>query len=120
MKISNLFIFCALIPILLPAGAGAHEWTLEQQPLQRSSHGLLVDAREKALEQRADQVIEMNDALIQRTIQANGGNYFHQGKSKILIFNRKIYKDFTMRIVSGNRLIIETEDGIFQMDVRNP
>ena len=82
--------------------------------------GILPVSQERALEQRADQVIEINDALIQKTIQANGGNYFHQGKSKIVIFNNKIYKDFTIRVISGNRLVIETQDGTYQMDVLNP
>ncbi|MFH1258258.1 MAG: hypothetical protein ABII74_00330, partial [Elusimicrobiota bacterium] len=70
--------------------------------LPPSFPGILSVSQERALEQRADQIIEINDALIQKTIQANGGNYFHQGKSKILIFNHKIYKDFTIRVIKGN------------------
>ncbi|MEW6671264.1 MAG: hypothetical protein AB1427_06145 [Thermodesulfobacteriota bacterium] len=112
MKITNIMMLFVLICFFpqLPAGA-------ERLP---ASSGILTVSQERALEQRADQIIEINDALIQKTIQANGGNYFHQGKSKILIFNQKIYTDFTIRVVSGNRLVIETQDGTFQMDVLNP
>ena len=120
MKKIKLPLFCTLILLLPLLESGAHDVSALQRHPPSSFPGLLPVAQKRALEQRADQVIEANDALIQKTIQANGGNYFHQGKSKILIFNHKIYKDFTIRVVSGNRLIIETEDGAFQMDVRHP
>lgn len=120
MKKSKLPLFCVFILILLQFHAAADDLSSIQQLLPPSFPGILSVSQQRALDQRADQVIEINDALIQRTIQANGGNYFHQGKSKILIFNHKIYKDFTIRVIKGNRLIIETEDGTFQMDVLNP
>jgi len=110
-------LLCVSILLLLQLPAAADDLTFN---LQYPVSGAVPVSQQRALEQRADQIIETNDALIQRTIQANGGNYFHQGESKILIFNHKIYKDFTIRVVNGNRLIIETEDGAFQMDVLNP
>ena len=120
MKNSKLLLSCVLILFLLHLRAVADDLSSIQKHLPPSFPEILAISQERALEQRADQVIEINDALIQKTIQANGGNYFHQGKSKILIFNHKIYKDFTIRVIKGNRLIIETEDGTFQMDVLNP
>jgi len=120
MKKSNLALFCILSVFLLQLPAEADDLSSFRRQRPPSFTGILSVSQKRALEQRADQVIEVNDALIQKTIQANGGNYFHQGKSKILIFNHKVYRDFTIRIISGNRLIIETEDGTFQMDVRNP
>ena len=120
MKNSKLLLLCVLILFLLQLQAAADDLSSIRQPLPPSFPEILPASQERALEQRADQVIEINDALIQRTIQANGGNYFHQGQSKILIFNHKIYKDFSLRVIGGNRLIIETEDGTFQMDVLNP
>jgi hypothetical protein len=120
MKKRNLLLLCGLIPFILQFHAAADERSSSLQPRSPSFSGILFISQERALERRADQVIEINDALIQKTIQANGGNYFHQGKSKILIFNHKIYKDFSLRVIGGNRLIIETEDGTFQMDVLTP
>lgn len=115
-KIVSLLL-CVSILLLLQLPAVADNLAFNPQyPVS----GIVPVSQQSALEQRADQIIETNDALIQRTIQANGGNYFHQGTSKILILNHKIYKDFTIRVVNGNRLIIETEDGAFQMDVLNP
>ena len=49
-------------------------------------------AQQEALEQRREIVINANDALIQRTVRAYGGNYTRKGESKILIFNEKVYK----------------------------
>jgi|GEM_PF-3873757 len=115
-KIVPLLI-CISILLLLQLPAAADDLAFRPQyPVS----GIVPVSQQRALKQRADQIIETNDALIQRTIQANGGNYFHQGTSKILIFNHKIYKDFTIRIINGNRLIIETDDGAFQMDVHSP
>jgi len=74
-------------------------------------------AQKKALEKRAEQVLDANDVLIQRTIQAYGGNYFRQEKNKVLIFNQKIYKDFSIRVINGQRLIVKTADGTFVMNV---
>jgi len=116
MKKSELLLSCVLILFLLQIQAAADDLAAIRHPLS----GFLPVSQERAMEQRADRVNEINDALIQKTIQANGGNYFHQGPSKILIFNYKIYKDFSIRVISGNRLIIETEDGTFQMDVLSP
>lgn len=112
MKRANIMLCFVLLYFSLQLQAGA-----ENMPAFAK---ILPVSQERALEQRADQVIELNDALIQKTIQANGGNYFHRGKSKIVIFNHKIYKDFTIRLIGGNRLVIETQDGTYQMDVINP
>jgi len=120
VKKSNQLLLGVLILFLLQLQAAGGDFFPHQQPLPPSFPGILFVSQESAMERRADQVIAINDELIQRTIQANGGNYFHQGKSKILIFNHKIYKDFTIRVIRGHRLIIETEDGAFQMDVLNP
>lgn len=120
MKKNRLLLFCALILLLLPAQAAAGFCLSARQDPPFSFSEVVSVSRERALEQRAGKVVEINDALIQRTIQANGVNYFHQGKSNILIFNHKIYQDFTIRVMGGSRLIIETEDGAIQMDVVNP
>ena len=120
MKKSNQLLLCVLILFLLQLQAAGGDLSSHRQPLPPSFPEILPVSQERALEQRDEQVIEINDALIQRTIQANGGNYFHQGQSKILIFNHKIYKDFSIRVIGGDRLSIETEDGTFQMGVLNP
>jgi hypothetical protein len=120
MKKSNFLLRCVSVLFLLQLQAAADDVSAIQQRLPAFFSGILPVSQQRALEQRADQVIDLNDALIQRTIQANGGNYFHQGKTKILIFNHKIYKNFTIRVIKSNRLIIETEDGPFQMDILNP
>jgi len=120
MKKNSFLLLCVSIQFLLQLQAAADAGSTIPQRLPAVFSEILPVSQQRALEQRADQVIDINDALIQRTIQANGGNYFHQGKTKILIFNHKIYKDFTIRVIKGNRLIIKTEDGTFQMDVLNP
>ncbi|MFC1815790.1 hypothetical protein ACFL0M_07565 [Thermodesulfobacteriota bacterium] len=74
-------------------------------------------AQKEVLQKRAEEVIDANDALIQKTIQAHGGNYFREGQNKILIFNQNIYKDFSIRVIKGQRLIVETADGTFVMNV---
>ena len=120
MKKNNFFLICLLILFLQQFQAMADDITSIRQPRPPSFPDILPASQQRALEQRADQVIEIYNALIQTTIQANSGNYFHQGKSKILIFNNKIYKDFTLKVINGNHLIINTEDGTFQMDVLDP
>lgn len=120
MKFSNVLFSFVLILLLLQFHAAADVVSPIKTFSPTSRPGLLPVSRDRALEQRAGRIVEINDALIQTTIQRNGGNYFHQGKSKILIFNHKIYKDFTIRVIDGSRLIIETEDGLIQMDVLNP
>lgn len=117
MKKSELLLFGVLILFLLPLRAVAEDFSSIQQHFPHPFPRIKDVSQEKAMQQRADKIIKINDALIQKTIQANGGNYFHQGQSKILIFNQKIYRDFSIRVINGNRLIIDTEDGTFQMDV---
>ncbi|MDF1590471.1 MAG: hypothetical protein P1P89_03060 [Desulfobacterales bacterium] len=120
MEKSKRLMRCVIILLLLQLQAAADGLSFIRQPWPPACPEILPVSQERALEERADQVIEINDALIQRTVQANGGNYFRQGQSKVLIFNHKIYKDFSIRVIGGNRLSIETEDGTFQMDVLNP
>jgi hypothetical protein len=76
-------------------------------------------AQQEALEKRGEKVITANDVLIQRTVRAYGGNYTRKGESKILIFNEKVYKDFSIQVVNSQYLIIRTDDGTFTMDVVN-
>lgn len=76
-------------------------------------------AQQEALEQRGEKVINANDALIQRTVRAYGGNYTRKGESKVLIINEKVYKDFSIQVVNSQYIIIRTNDGTFTMDVVN-
>ena len=76
-------------------------------------------AQQEALEQRGEKVINANDALIQRTVRAYGGNYARKGESKVLIINEKVYKDFSIQVVNSQYIIIRTDDGTFTMDVVN-
>ena len=76
-------------------------------------------AQQEALEQRGEKVINANDVLIQRTVRAYGGNYTRKGESKVLIINKKVYKDFSIQVVNSQYIIIRTDDGTFTMDVVN-
>ena len=76
-----------------------------------------LPAQEEALNQRKKFVMDANDELIQKTLKAHGGNYFRQGRSKVIIFKEKVYKDFSVRVVNGEYIIIETKDGTFKLEV---
>ncbi len=115
-----ILFLCLLISFSILTGASVYAQPMGRQTPACPGSVFLADGTKRALEKRADQVVEMNDALIQKTIQAYGGNYIHQGGSKSLTLNDKTYKDFTIRVINNSQLLIETEDGVFQMDVVNP
>ena len=74
-------------------------------------------ARQEALEGRGLKIIDENDRLIQRTVEAYGGSYFRDGKSKVLIFNQKTYQDFSIEVVASEYIYLETPDGTFRLKV---
>jgi len=76
-----------------------------------------LPARQRALDQRGGVVIDANDALVRKTVQAYGGNYIRQGDATLLILNGKVYKTLVIRVVDSRQVIIETEDGVFTLDV---
>lgn len=115
-----IVFFCLLISFSILIGASVYAQPVGKETPVCPGPVFLADGPKRALEKRADQVVEMNDALVQRTIQAYGGNYIHEGGSKSLTLNDKTYKDFTIRVINNSQLLIETEDGVFQMDVINP
>lgn len=89
----------------------------EIQGMHAGSRDHFQLAQQEALEQRGQKILDANDLLIQRTVQAYGGNYFHKDKAKILIFREKVYKDFSIRVVNGEYVILETRDGTYRLKV---
>jgi hypothetical protein len=74
-------------------------------------------ARQQALDQRGRKVLDENDRLIQRTVEAYGGSYSRDGKTKKLVFNQKTYRDFSIEVVASEYIYLETPDGTFRLKV---
>ncbi|MDP2643452.1 MAG: ABC-type transport auxiliary lipoprotein family protein [Desulfobacterales bacterium] len=78
---------------------------------------LRLIAQNRAMKQRGEKIIQINDDVIYRTLKANGGDYIRKGKLKALVFNGKMYDDFSIEVVRGAVLIITTPDGTFSLDI---
>lgn len=116
MKRAGIIIL--IIGLFLVPGNGFGEFTVTQKKLAGCRDRFQL-AQQEALERRGQKILDANDALIQRTVRAYGGNYFHQDKSKVLIFREKVYKDFSIRVVNGEYVILETRDGTYRLKAIN-
>ena len=118
MKKNKILLLLACLRCLM--GTGYTVQAVSAEPIEHRNFQFARQiAQQEALEQRGEKVIHANDALIQRTVRAYGGNYDRKGESKVLIINEKVYKDFSIQVVNSQYIIIKTDDGTFTMDVVN-
>ena len=75
------------------------------------------NARQRALEKRGEKIVSIKDALVRNTLRAYGGGYFRDGKLMSIILNGRIYRDFTLKIIRGQFLEINTPDGVIYLEV---
>ncbi len=116
----NWIRFVVLILCFLPPNVFSMK-CLSDRPATGSARPYwLTASRQQEMEKRGETVLNANDELIQRTLQANGGNYFRQGSSKMLIFREKVYDDFSIDVLNGEYIIIKTIDGTFRLKTVNP
>lgn len=73
--------------------------------------------KDRALKKRGEKVTEVKEDLVRRTVQAHGGVYRRVGQDVFLELNGKIYTDFTLRIVDGQYLVIESPEKIFKLKI---
>jgi len=75
------------------------------------------NTRQQALEKRGEKIVSIKDALVRNTLRAYGGDYFKDGNRMSILFDGKIYNDFTLKIVRGKYLTINTPDGVIYLEV---
>ena len=75
------------------------------------------NARQRALEKRGEKIVSIKDALVRSTLRAYGGDYFRDGAVMSIILNGRIYRDFTLKIIRGQFLEINTPDGVIYLEV---
>ncbi len=80
---------------------------------------LCQSGRDRALQERAEKVIQDKDELVRRTLRAYGGDYFRVGQMTSVTLNGRTYKDCDIKIVRGEYLIIKTVDDVFFLEVVN-
>ncbi len=116
MKRTAIVVFCSF---LFFSPTIAQGFTLDRYPPSESKTSLLIcqSGRDRALQERAEQVTHVKDELIRRTLRAYGGDYFRVGQMTSVTLNGRTYKDCDIKIVRGEYLIIKTFDDIFLLEI---
>lgn len=112
-RLPVVLCFCLISALVAVGGPGSGPGAAAGDDVDTG----LLPARQRALDQRGKVVLDANDALIRKTVEAYGGNYIRRNNMKRLILNGKVYKTVTIRVVDSRQVIIETEDGVYALDV---
>lgn len=115
----NTLYKAAVLSMLMTLFTAPGSWWTENSfsPWGQSLINSCMASGNRAMKQRGQALIKLNDDIIRRTLRAYGGDYIVQGKNRRLIIQGKTYRDFEISIVDSRYLVVKTVDAFYHMEI---
>jgi hypothetical protein len=114
MKIVLLILSFA---VFFPVSAVAHDDTEIYRIYAAGNPLVFSSPQDRAKKERGKKVTEVKEELVRRTVEAHGGSYRRVGQDVFLELTGKIYTDFTLHVVDGEYLVIESTEKTFKLKI---